>query len=88
MKKEPAKVNVTHRDNKPNFYCVKTTYHNNGKIESEIMVDEKTKSPIAIEIDEKPLDGVFETATEIIYYTYHEGYEEAAQQVSVMMTQI
>ena len=52
------------------------------------MADEKTKLPIAIEIDEKPLDGVFEMATATIYYTYHEGYEEATQQVSIMIKQI
>ena len=88
MKKDPPKLNITHRDKKPNFYCVKTTYYNNGKIESEIMADEKTKLPIAIEIDEKPLDGVFETAIATIYYTYHEGYDEATQQVSIMIKQI
>ena len=87
-KKEPAKLNIPHRDKKPDFYCVKTTYHNNGKIESEIMADEKTKVPIAIEIDSKPLDGVFETATATIYYTYHEGYAEAAHQVATMTGQI
>ena len=87
LKKEPAKLNIPHRDKKPDFYCVKTTYHNNGKIESEIMAEEKSNVPIAIELDAKPLDGVFETATATIYYTYHEGYEEAAQQVAVMMRQ-
>ena len=81
-KREPAKVVISHRDNKTDFYCVKTTYHNNGKIESEIMVDEKTKLPLAIEIPDKPLDGVFETETATIYYTYHEGYAEAARQVA------
>lgn len=86
--KETAKLNIPHRDKKPDFYCVKTTYHNNGKIESGIMANEKTKVPIAIEIDSKTLDGVFETATATIYYTYHEGYAEAAHQVAMMTGQI
>lgn len=87
LKKEPAKSIIPHRDKKPDFYCVKTTYHNNGKIESEIIADEKTNIPIAMELDAKPLDGVFETATATIYYTYHEGYDEAAQQVATMTRQ-
>ena len=31
---------------------------------------------------EKPLDGVYETASGTIYYTYHRGYAEAAKQVA------
>lgn len=87
MKKEPVKIMAPHRDNKPNFYCVKTTYHNTGKIESAIVTDEETQLPIAIEISAKPLDGVFETATATVYYTYHEGYKEAVRQVAMMNRQ-
>lgn len=87
-RKEPAKITIPHRDNKPDFYCVKTTYHNDGKIESEIMADPETGVPIAIEIPDKPLDGTFETAAATIYYTYHEGYAEAARQVAAMTGQI
>lgn len=81
MKKEPAKVTVPHRDLEPNYYCVKTTYHHNGKIESEILTEENSEMLIAFESPGKPLDGVFETATATIYYTYHDSYEEAARQI-------
>ena len=56
MKKELPKITIPHRDNKPNFYCVKTEYRNDGKIECEIMADEETKLPIAIEVPDKPLE--------------------------------
>lgn len=64
------------------WYCVKTTLHNDGRIESEIVTDEKTKKPIAIKDTDKPLDGVFETATATTYYSYHAGYKEATRQVN------
>ncbi|MEG1562558.1 MAG: hypothetical protein RR365_02335 [Bacteroides sp.] len=67
----------------PQWYCLKTTFHNNGSIESELIVDEKTKLPLIIQDAEKPADGVFETATATVYYTYHRGYEEAARQMAV-----
>ena len=53
-----------------------------GKMESEIVSDEKTKIPIAIQSLEKPQDGVFEDASGTTYYTYHQGYEAAAKQVA------
>ena len=81
MKREPAKVIVPHRDLEPNYYCVKTTYHHSGKIESEILADEETALLIAFESPGKPLDAVFENATATIYYTYHDNYEDAARQV-------
>lgn len=81
MKKNPAHVTVPHRDNKPNWYCVATKFGTDGKIESEIVADETTKLPIAIEIPDKPLDVVYETATATIYYTYHDSYEEAHRQM-------
>lgn len=65
----------------PHWYCVKTTLHNNGKMESEIVADEKTNIAIVIQQAEKPLDGVFETMSSTIYYTYHRGYEEAKRQM-------
>lgn len=65
----------------PHWYCVKTIYHNNGKMESEIVVDEKTKLAIVIQQVEKPSDDAYETAEGIIYYTYHRGYEEAKRQM-------
>lgn len=65
----------------PQWYCVKTTLHENGKVESEIVADEKTGIPIAIQTNEKPLDGVFETMEATTYYTYCRGYKEAAKQV-------
>lgn len=64
----------------PVWYCCKTTYHNNGKIEAEIMRDEDTKQLIAISDEKKPLDGVFETATATIYFIYGE-YEECVKHV-------
>ena len=66
----------------PLWYCVKTKLYDNGKMESEIVRDEKTKQLIAIQDTEKPLDGVYETASGTIYYTYHRGYAEAAKQVA------
>lgn len=66
----------------PQWYCVKTTYHpSTGKMESEIVADEKTNLAIVIQQVEKPSDGVFETANSTIYYTYHRGYEEAKRQM-------
>lgn len=66
----------------PQWYCVKTTFHNDGKMESEIVADEKTNIAIVIQQVEKPMDGVFETADGTIYYTYHRGYEEARRQMA------
>ena len=66
----------------PQWYCVKTTFHNNGNIESELVVDEKTKIPLIVQDTQKPDAGVFETATATIYYTYHAGYEAAARQMA------
>lgn len=66
----------------PQWWCVKTTYHNTGKIESELVVDEKTGAAIVIQSAEKPLDGVFETTSGTVYYTYHQGYAEAARQMA------
>ena len=72
----------------PQWYCVKTTLHTSGKIESEVVADENSGIPIAIQTAEKPLDGVFETMEATTYYTYCRGYEEAAKQVALakMMT--
>lgn len=66
----------------PLWYCLKTVLHNDGRIESEIMADEKTKVAIAIQSFDKPLDGVFETAEATTYYSYHAGYKEAARHLS------
>lgn len=77
---------IEYRDWKENplWYCVKTLFNaNTGKMESEIIKDEKTKQIIAIQGIEKPLDGVYETAAGTIYYTYHRGYKEAARQVAM-----
>lgn len=65
------------------WYCVKTTLHNDGRIESEVVTDEKTQKPIVIKDTDKPLDGVFETTTATIYYSYHAGYKEAMRQVNI-----
>ena len=62
----------------PLWYCVKTKFYNSGKIESEIMRDEKTKLPIAIQSFGSPLDGSYDDKDGTIYYTYHRGYEAAA----------
>lgn len=68
----------------PLWYCVKTLFNiSTGKMESEIVKDEKTKQVIAIQGIEKPQDGVFETAAGTIYYTYHRGYKEAARQMAM-----
>lgn len=80
--KEPAKLIVPHRDQKPSCYCVKTKYHDSGKVECDFVRDEKTKLPIAFEIDDKPLDGVFEEVGATTYYSYHMGYEDAARQIA------
>ena len=84
MNKQCVEVEVEYLEwrKAPKWYCVKTTFHNNGKIESEIVRDEKTKLPIAIQDFEKPQDGVFETAEATVYYTYHQGYKEAERQMN------
>jgi hypothetical protein len=66
----------------PQWYCVKTVLHSDGRIESEIMVDEKTKLAIVIQDLDKPMDGVYETYEATTYYTYHQGYVEAARQLA------
>ena len=54
----------------PQWYCVKTTYHlSTGKMESEIVADEKTNLAIVIQQVEKPSKGVLpenELADEIL----------------------
>lgn len=70
----------------PQWYCVKTTLHTSGKVESEIVADEKTGIPIAIQDTQKPADGTYETVEATTYYTYHRGYKEAAEQVRQMKT--
>lgn len=84
MKNQCLEVEVEYREWRETslWYCVKTTLHSDGRIESEIVTDEKTKQPIAIKDTDKPLDGVFETATETTYYSYHAGYKEAMRQVN------
>ena len=67
----------------PLWYCVKTKLRADGKVESEIVSDEKTKIAITIQSADKPLDGVFEDASGVTYYTYHAGYAEAAKQVAL-----
>lgn len=71
----------------PQWYCVKTTYNSTtGKVTAEVMLDEKTKLPIAIQQAEKPQDGVFEDlkTNSTVYYSYHAGYEDAMQQVNMI----
>ena len=66
----------------PQWYCVKTTMNNlTGKVSAEFVVDENTKLPVILQQIKKPQDGVYETATETAYYTYHRGYEEAERQI-------
>ncbi len=68
----------------PIWYCVKTTYHNNGKVESDFVKDEKTKVALTVQGIEKPLDGTYQTANATIYYTYHRTYEEAENVIKEM----
>lgn len=64
----------------PHWYCVKTTVDSvSGYVECEIVADEKTGVPTYIQSDEKPLDGVYETAESTSYFTYCQGYKEAEQ---------
>ena len=70
----------------PQWYCVKTTLHADSKVESEIVADEKTGIPIAIQDAQKPADGTYETMETTTYYTYHRGYKEAAEPVRQMKT--
>lgn len=70
----------------PQWYCVKTIFHiSTGKMESEIMTDEKTKIAIVIQQPDKPLDGAFEKNGYTTYYTYHDGYKEASRQLLAAM---
>ena len=82
----PTEEKVVYRDTRvvPHWYCVKTTMHCTGKIESEIVKDEKTKLPIVLQTDEKPQDGVFETPSATTYYSYFDGYKAAARQVEAV----
>jgi hypothetical protein len=66
----------------PNWYCIKTVLHEDGRVESEIVADEKSKLAIVIQSLDKPQDGVYETAEAITYYTYHQGYAEAARHLA------
>ncbi len=68
--------------NMPRWYCVKTILHNDGRIEAEFVKDEKTGIVILMRSPDKPLDGVFETTESTTYYSYHDSYEEAAQQIA------
>lgn len=64
----------------PHWYCVKTTVDSvSGYVECEIVADEKTGVPTYIQSNEKPLDGVYETAESTSYFTYCQGYKEAEQ---------
>lgn len=80
MKKEAAKIIVPHKNN-PGWYCVKTEFRNNGSITSDFIRDEETGVPITLDIQEKPLDGVYEDAQATTYFTYHYSYEEAFGQI-------
>lgn len=86
VEKQDIQLEQEYKDWKesPLWYCVKTVYHNNGKIESEIVRDEKTKLPIVIQSVDKPSDGTYETVNATTYYTYHRGYEEAERQMKAM----
>ncbi|MFI3279608.1 MAG: hypothetical protein R3Y55_03680 [Rikenellaceae bacterium] len=68
----------------PQWYCLEITYHNNGKIEGKITEDEETKMPLVLQQDQKPHDGVYETAGATTYYTYHMGYAEALKQMGAL----
>lgn len=83
--KDCIKTEVEYRNWRecPLWYCVKTKLRADGKVESEIVSDEKTKIAITIQSADKPLDGVFEDASGVTYYTYHAGYAEAAKQVAL-----
>ncbi len=84
--KQDIELEQKYRDwrESPLWYCVKTIYHNSGKIESEIVKDEKTRLPITIQSFDKPSDGAYETANATVYYTYYRGYEEAKRQMKAM----
>lgn len=71
-----------HRDltQYPIWYCVKTTYKQDGSIDCEIIRDEKGNTQVIIN-SQKPQDSIYETPNEIIYYTYHLGYKEANDQI-------
>lgn len=87
MKNQCLEAEMEYREwrESPLWYCVKTVLHlDTGKVESEIVTDEKTKIPLVIQDFEKPQDGGFETATEIIQYSYHAGYKAAEQQVNAV----
>lgn len=69
----------------PLWYLVKTVIQSTGKIESEIVSDDKTGLPIAIKDAHKPQDEVYERIDgTTIYFNYFEGYDEAARQVAGM----
>lgn len=85
MQSQCVQVEMEYREWKiaPLWYLVKTTLHRNGKVEAEIVKDESGKVPVVIQDADKPADGVWETPTSTIYYTYHQGYKEAARQVEL-----
>lgn len=64
----------------PKWYCVRTTYKQDGTIDCEIIRDEKGNTQV-ITNTQKPHDAIYETPNEVIYYTYHLGYKEANEQV-------
>jgi len=69
----------------PLWYLVKTVIQSTGKIVSEIINDDATGLPIVLKDAHKPQDEVYERIDgTTIYFTYHEGYEEAARQVAAM----
>lgn len=65
----------------PKWYCVKTTYKQDGTVDCEIIRDEKGNTQIIINT-QKPHDSIYETSNTVIYYTYHLGYKEANEQVN------
>jgi hypothetical protein len=78
--KQDITVEMEYREwrESPLWYCVKTVLNNiTGIIKSEIITDEKTKLPITVQDFDKPLDGVYETSKETIYYAYYQGYKQA-----------
>lgn len=67
----------------PLWYCLKTTMNNaTCEVKSEIVKDSKTGVCMVIQGFDKPLDGTFETVKETVYYTYHQGYRDAAWQLA------
>ena len=66
------------------WWLVKTTMTPEGELNAEIFKDQFTNQIIVIQSDQKPLDASFgERSGNTIYYTYHETYDEAAQQIEM-----